>query len=52
MDIQSSHCSNIFGTMRELVDATNQKYQNSQVKQINQQQQHRLQEIFILTVPI
>ena len=35
MDIQSSHCSNIFGTMRELVDATNQKYQNNQLKQIN-----------------
>ena len=35
LDIQSSHCSNIFGTMQELVDATNQKYQINQVKQTN-----------------
>lgn len=33
-DIQSSHCSNIFGTVRELIDTINQKYQNSHVKQI------------------
>ena len=36
VDIQSSHSSNIFGTMRELVVAMNQKYQNNQVKQTDQ----------------
>ena len=36
VDIQSSHSSNIFGTMRELVVAINQEYQNNQAKQTDQ----------------